>query len=291
MTQKESKLTREQLQPHVVQPNLKPKAGISNIIAVASGKGGVGKSTVSLHLALYLAKLGAKVGLLDADIHGPSQPLLLGHAMPASISSDKKIIPLFRHGIHAVSIGYLINDETPVVWRGPMVSGALLQLLNDTDWPELDYLIIDLPPGTGDIQLTLAQKIPLAGVVMVTTPQEVALIDVIKGIKMFQKVNVPLLGVVENMALHQCSACGHTEAIFGTGGALKLCEQFNLSLLGQLPLFPALNQQADLGLPWLPEDENDTLAQHFQTIAQETAAQVALRPIDYSAKIPPIVIK
>ena len=279
------------IQPHKVQKDLKPKPGIANIIAVGSGKGGVGKSTVAVNLAISLAQLGARVGLLDADIHGPSQPKMLGETQRAIISADKKIMPLMRHGIYAVSIGYLIDDEAPTIWRGPMVSGALLQLLNDTEWPALDYLIIDLPPGTGDIQLTLAQKIPLAGAVMVTTPQDVALLDVAKGLKMFQKVEVTVLGVIENMSFYHCSQCGHLESIFGKGGGERLAKEFQLPLLGTLPLYPPLCEEADLGIPWVARFPDHPMALSFQEAALKMAGSLALRAVDYTAKLPPIILE
>ncbi len=277
------------VEPRVTQPQVKPKQGIANILAVAAGKGGVGKSTVAVNLALTLVKKGARVGLLDADIHGPSQSKMLGGPSQARITPEKKIVPIEQHGLYAISIAHVIQDEAPAVWRGPMISGALLQLLEETQWPLLDYLIIDLPPGTGDIQLTLAQKIPLAGVVMVTTPQEVALLDVRKGIKMFQKVAVPLLGIVENMSLHRCSACGHEESLFGAGGGQQLSEEFELPLLGQLPLDAALMRSADQGVPWMVRaEEGHTLTQAFYQIGAALEAQLALRPIHYAAKLPPI---
>ena len=279
------------IQPHQVQKDLKPKQGIANIIAVGSGKGGVGKSTVAVNLAISLAQLGAKVGLLDADIHGPSQPKMLGEEKRALISGDKKIIPFIRHGVHAVSIGYLIDDEAPTIWRGPMVSGALLQLLNETDWPLLDYLIIDLPPGTGDIQLTLTQKIPLAGAIMVTTPQDVALLDVAKGLKMFQKMEVSVLGVIENMSFYHCTHCGHDASIFGKGGGERLAQEFQLPLLGTLPLYPPLCTEADLGLPWVAHCPEHPLALSFQEAALNMTSCLALKPINYSAKLPPIILK
>jgi ATP-binding protein involved in chromosome partitioning len=279
------------IQPHKVQKDLKPKQGIANIIAVGSGKGGVGKSTVAANLAISLAQLGARVGLLDADIHGPSQPKMLGEQQRAIISADKKIMPLMRHGLYAVSIGYLIDDEAPTVWRGPMVSGALLQLLNDTEWPPLDYLIIDLPPGTGDIQLTLAQKIPLAGAVMVTTPQDVALLDVAKGVKMFHKVGVNVLGVIENMSFYHCSQCGHLESIFGKGGGERLAREFQLPLLGALPLYPPLCEEADLGVPWVAKFPEHPMALSFKEAALNMVSSLALRTIDYTAKLPPIILE
>ena len=216
---------------------------------------------------------------------------MLGEQKRALISSDKKIMPLMRHGIYAVSIGYLIDDEAPTIWRGPMVSGALLQLLNDTEWPSLDYLIIDLPPGTGDIQLTLAQKIPLAGAVMVTTPQDVALLDVAKGVKMFQKVGVTVLGVIENMSVYHCSHCGHSESIFGKGGGERLAKEFQLPLLGALPLHPPLCEEADLGTPWVTRFPEHPVALSFKEAALNMVSSLAIRPIDYTAKLPPIILE
>src|SRR5574340_89875 len=223
---------------HSVQRGVKPIPGIKNIIAVASGKGGVGKSTTAVNLALALAAEGAKVGILDADIYGPSQPLMLGikDDRPESSADGKKLEPLMGHGLQAMSIGFLIDPDTPMVWRGPMVTQALEQLLNDTNWQDLDYLVVDLPPGTGDIQLTLAQRVPVTGAVIVTTPQDIALIDARKGLKMFEKVGIPIIGVVENMSLHICSNCGHEERIFGEGGGERMCKDYNVEFLGALPL-------------------------------------------------------
>jgi ATP-binding protein involved in chromosome partitioning len=278
------------IQPHTVQNTLKPHPGIYNIIAIASGKGGVGKSTVAVNVAASLAALGLRVGLLDADIHGPSQPTLLGGSIKALISPDKKIIPLQRHGLSAVSIGYLIDDNAPLIWRGPMVSGALCQLLNDTLWPPLDYLIIDLPPGTGDVQLTLAQKIPLAGVVMVTLPNDISYVDVEKGLKMFQKVGVRVLGVIENMSTHTCGACGHTENLFGQGAGHTLANTFQLPLLAEFPFHTPLITESEQGVPWVISNPTHPLSVAFQEAAINLTAQLALQSVDYSAKMPKIVL-
>ncbi len=239
-----------EIRAHSVQKQLKPLTGIKNIVAVASGKGGVGKSTVAVNLALAWAAQGARVGLLDADIYGPSQPLMLGLEGQRPNSPDgKTLIPLKAHGISAMSIGFLIDAEQPMVWRGPMVTQALTQLLSETQWGELDYLVVDMPPGTGDIQLTLAQRVPVSGAVIVTTPQDIALADARKGLKMFEKVSVPVLGIVENMSLHVCSNCGHVEHIFGAGGGGRMAEQYGVSLLGELPLDAHIREEADGGKP------------------------------------------
>src|SRR5258708_5924521 len=230
--------------PHAVQRGVKLIPGIKNIIAVASGKGGVGKSTTAVNLALALSAEGASVGVLDADIYGPSQPMMLGIAGRPESKDGKSLEPMEGHGLQAISIGFLIDTDTPMVWRGPMVTQALEQLLKDTRWRELDYLVVDLPPGTGDIQLTLAQKVPVTGVVIVTTPQDIALIDARKGLKMFEKVGIPILGVVENMSMHICSNCGHAEAIFGQGGAERMCKDYNVPFLGGLPLDIRIRDQA-----------------------------------------------
>ena len=235
---------------HAVQANVKLLPGVKNIIAVASGKGGVGKSTTAVNLALALKQEGARVGILDADIYGPSQPQMLGIANSAPESEDgKTMIPLLAHGLQANSIGFLIDVETPMVWRGPMATQALRQLLTETRWDDLDYLIIDMPPGTGDIQLTLAQTVPVTGAVIVTTPQDIALLDARKGLKMFEKVGIPILGVVENMSIHVCSNCGHAEHIFGTGGGEQMCADYHVPFLGSLPLDIAIRQQTDSGVP------------------------------------------
>jgi len=280
-----------EITPHAVQPGLKTLAGVKNIIAVASGKGGVGKSTTAVNLALALALEGAKVGILDADIYGPNQPQMLGSQQTPESKGERSLEPVMAHGLQSMSIGYLVDSNTAMVWRGPMATGALQQLLQDTQWRDLDYLIIDLPPGTGDIQLTLAQKIPVSGAVMVTTPQDIALLDVRKGIGMFQKVNVPILGVVENMSLHTCSQCGHTEAIFGAGGGEQLTQQFNVDLLGKLPLDIRIREQADSGNPTVIAEPDSPISLIYRDIARKVAAKLALRSKDYSTKFPNIVIK
>jgi len=265
---------------------------VKNIIAIASGKGGVGKSTCAVNLALALHIEGARVGILDADIYGPSQPLLLGgHAKP-TIRSDKKIEPLMRHGLQVMSIGYLLDgDDTPVVWRGPMVSSALQQLLNDTAWHDLDYLIIDLPPGTGDIQLTLSQKIPVAGAVIVTTPQDMALLDAKKGLAMFRKVNVPVLGLIENMSAHICQKCGHEEPIFGEGGGKSMASEYQVILLGSLPLDMRIRADADRGVPSVITDPQSHIATLYRNIARKMAAQLSLQPRDLRLKQASLHIK
>ena len=276
---------------HSVQGSLKPLQNIKNIIAVASGKGGVGKSTTSVNLALALQAEGATVGILDADIYGPSQPRMLGiHGKPES-ADGKTLEPLVGHGVQAMSIGFMIDEETPMIWRGPMVTQALEQLLADTQWKDLDYLIIDLPPGTGDIQLTLAQKVPLTGAVIVTTPQDIALLDARKGLKMFEKVEVPVLGIVENMSIHICSECGHAEHIFGEGGGERMAEQYNVDFLGALPLDINIRKHVDEGEPNVAVDPNSTVSQIYREIARRTAAKLALQGKDFTAKFPNIVIQ
>ncbi|WP_049722528.1 iron-sulfur cluster carrier protein ApbC [Gilvimarinus polysaccharolyticus] len=250
--------------------------GVKNIIAVASGKGGVGKSTTAANLALALAAEGARVGMLDADIYGPSQPQILGvgQRRPNIVGEGKaqQMVPIEAHGLQTISMGYLVTEQTPMVWRGPMVSGALKQLLSQTRWDELDYLIIDMPPGTGDIALTLSQSVPVTGSVIVTTPQDIALLDAVKGIEMFRKVHVPVLGVIENMATHVCSDCGHKEAIFGAGGGERIARDYNTELLGQLPLTMAVREQADSGRPSVVADPDSDVAQTYRTIALKMAA-------------------
>ncbi|MGB0722557.1 MAG: iron-sulfur cluster carrier protein ApbC [Gammaproteobacteria bacterium] len=276
---------------HTVQKSLNPIEGVKNIIAVASGKGGVGKSTVSANLALALAAEGARVGMLDADIYGPSQPRMLGVSGKPDSKDGKKLEPMQSHGVQAMSIGFLIDEETPMIWRGPMVTQALEQLLKDTNWDELDYLIIDLPPGTGDTQLTLAQKVPVSGAVIVTTPQDIALLDARKGLKMFQKVEVPVLGVVENMSTHICSACGHEEHIFGEGGGQRMAEQYDVDFLGSIPLDGKIREQADGGKPTVVADPEGRNTQIYREIARLAAAKLSRQGKNYSAKFPKIVIQ
>jgi ATP-binding protein involved in chromosome partitioning len=276
---------------HAVQRGVKLIPGVKNIIAVASGKGGVGKSTTAVNLALALAAEGAQVGILDADIYGPSQPMMLGISGRPESKDGKTLEPLEAFGVQAMSIGFLIDTDTPMVWRGPMVTQALEQLLKDTNWRDLDYLIVDLPPGTGDIQLTLAQKVPVTGAVIVTTPQDIALIDARKGLKMFEKVGVPIVGVVENMSMHVCSNCGHAEAIFGEGGAVKMCKDYNVPFLGGLPLDIRIREQADSGRPTVVADPDGQIAAVYKEIARKTAVFVAQRVEDFSAKFPSIVVQ
>ncbi|MEW6312806.1 MAG: iron-sulfur cluster carrier protein ApbC [Pseudomonadota bacterium] len=276
---------------HSVQHGVKLIPGVKNIVAVASGKGGVGKSTTAVNLALALAAEGANVGMLDADIYGPSQPMMLGISGQPDSRDGKSLEPMEGHGVQAMSIGFLIDTDTPMVWRGPMVTQALEQLLNDTRWRELDYLVVDLPPGTGDIQLTLAQRVPVTGAVIVTTPQDIALIDARKGLKMFEKVGVPILGIVENMSTHICSKCGHEEHIFGAGGAEKMCKDYDVELLGQLPLDIRIREQADSGKPTVVADPGGRIADIYRTIARRVAAKIADKAQDHSALFPKIVIQ
>ena len=275
---------------HAVQKNLKPMAGVKNIIAVASGKGGVGKSTTAVNLALALAAEGARVGILDADIYGPSQPAMLGLSGRPE-TDGKSIEPKIAYGVQSMSIGDLIDEDTPMIWRGPMVTGALQQLLNDTRWDALDYLIIDLPPGTGDIQLTLAQQIPVSGAVIVTTPQDIALLDAQKGLKMFEKVDVKIIGLVENMSTHICSKCGHEEHIFGAGGGAKMCADYNTELLGSLPLDIHIREQADSGTPTVVADPDGAISKVYKQIARRIAIRVAEMAQDHSAAFPKIVVQ
>jgi len=277
---------------HAVQRGVKPLPGVKNIIAVASGKGGVGKSTTAVNLALALAEEGARVGILDADIYGPSQPTMLGvqHQHPDS-EVGKTMQPVISHGIQSMSIGYLIEQDAPMVWRGPMVNTAMQQLLNDTAWDDLDYLIVDLPPGTGDIQLTMAQKVPVTGAVIVTTPQDIALLDARKGIAMFEKVSVPVLGVVENMSTHICSQCGHEEHIFGQGGAVRIAEQYHTEVLGELPLDIRIREEVDSGNPTVVAEPESDIAKIYREIARKVAAKIARKGKDYSAVFPTIVVQ
>lgn len=275
---------------HAVQKNLKPMPGVKNIIAVASGKGGVGKSTIAVNLALALAAEGARVGILDADIYGPSQPLMLGLSGRPQTEGGNKLIPMVAYGVQSMSIGYLVDEDAPMIWRGPMVTGALQQLLKDTKWDNLDYLIVDLPPGTGDTQLTLAQQIPVSGAIIVTTPQDIALLDAQRGLKMFEKVGVPVLGIVENMSVHICSNCGHAEPIFGEGGGEKMARKYGVELLGSLPLDISIRTNADSGHPTVVAEPDSKPAQIYKDVARKMAARLALKAKDYSARFPTITI-
>ncbi|MBF0218297.1 MAG: iron-sulfur cluster carrier protein ApbC [Gammaproteobacteria bacterium] len=276
---------------HAAQKGVTHVKGVKNIIAVASGKGGVGKSTTSVNLALALAAEGATVGLLDADIYGPSQPRMLGVSSTKPNSSDGRTMePVMSYNIQSMSIGYLIDEDTPMIWRGPMVTQALEQLLNDTQWREVDYLIVDLPPGTGDTQLTLAQKVPVSGAVIVTTPQDIALLDARKAYKMFEKVSISVLGIIENMSTHICSKCGHEEKIFGSGGALKMANDFNVSLIGELPLDIQIREHTDEGKPTVVANPDSRITATYREIARRTAAKLSQQAKDYSAKFPKIVI-
>ncbi|MBI2397581.1 MAG: iron-sulfur cluster carrier protein ApbC [Xanthomonadales bacterium] len=276
---------------HKVQNDLTPLPGIKNVIAVASGKGGVGKSTTAANLALALQAEGARVGILDADIYGPSQPRMMGVSGKPDSKDGKTIEAKIAHGVQVMSIGLLIDEDTPMIWRGPMVTQALTQLLNDTRWDDLDYLIIDLPPGTGDIQLTLCQKVPVAGAVIVTTPQDIALLDAKKALKMFEKVNVPVLGIVENMAIHVCSNCGHAEHIFGEGGGASMSAQYGVPLLGSLPLDIHIREQADGGTPTVVAMPDSDAAHRYRTIARNTAARLSLQPRNKKIASPNVVIQ
>ncbi len=276
---------------HSAQRGVKLIPGVKNIIAVSSGKGGVGKSTTAVNLALALAAEGAKVGMLDADIYGPSQPTMLGITGRPDSRDGKSLEPMEGLGLQAMSIGFLIDTDTPMVWRGPMVTQALEQLLNDTRWRDLDYLVVDMPPGTGDIQLTLAQRVPVTGAVIVTTPQDIALIDARKGLKMFEKVGIPILGVVENMSIHICSKCGHEEHIFGEGGGERMGKDYDVEFLGALPLDIRIREQADSGKPTVAADPNSRISQIYKEIARRVAVKVGELAVDHSSKFPSIVIQ
>ena len=276
---------------HTVQRGVKLIPNVKNVIAVASGKGGVGKSTTAVNLALGLAAEGASVAILDADIYGPSQPQMLGITGRPESSDGKTLEPMEAYGLQAMSIGFLIDAETPMVWRGPMVTQALQQLLGDTRWRDVDYLVIDLPPGTGDIQLTLAQQVPVTGAVIVTTPQDIALLDARRGLKMFEKVGIPILGIVENMSIHICSKCGHEEHIFGSGGGEKMCKDYEVEFLGALPLDINIREQTDSGKPSVVADPDGRVAEIYRGIARRIAVKIAEKAKDMTAKFPNIVIQ
>jgi ATP-binding protein involved in chromosome partitioning len=283
---------RAQITAHAVQRTLKPLANVKNVVAVASGKGGVGKSTTAANLALAWAAQGAKVGLLDADIYGPSQPLMMGITGAKPVSTDgKHMTPLRAHGVEVMSIGFMIDQEQPMAWRGPMVTQALTQLLGDTLWGDLDYLVVDMPPGTGDIQLTLAQRVPVSGAVIVTTPQDIALLDARKGLKMFEKVEVRVLGVVENMSMHVCSQCGHVEHVFGSGGGGRMAAQYGVQLLGELPLDIRIREDADGGAPTVVSEPQSERARAYFLMARRTAARLATLNKDYSRAFPKITVE
>ncbi|MDB5729279.1 MAG: mrp [Noviherbaspirillum sp.] len=276
---------------HTAQRGVKLLSNVKNIIAVASGKGGVGKSTTAVNLALALAAEGAQVGILDADIYGPSQPMMMGISGRPETVDGKTMEPMENHGLQVSSIGFMIDPDEPMVWRGPIVTQALQQLLEQTNWRDLDYLIVDMPPGTGDVQLTLSQKVPVTGAVIVTTPQDIALLDARKGLKMFEKVGIPILGVVENMSVHICSNCGHAEPIFGEGGGAKMCAQYGVDFLGALPLTMSIREQADSGRPTVVADPDGPVATIYKEIARKIAVKVAEKAKDMSSKFPSIVIK
>lgn len=276
---------------HSVQKGVSPLPEVKNILAVASGKGGVGKSTVAVNLALAFQSQGAQAAILDADIYGPSQPRMLGCRGKPETIDGKSFEPLVSYHVQAISIGNLIDEETPMIWRGPMVTSALEQLLTGTKWRNVDYLVVDLPPGTGDIQLTLCQKIPVSGAIIVTTPQDIALLDARKAIKMFEKVEVPVLGIVENMSMHVCSQCGHEEAIFGQGGGAAMAAQYQIDLLGSLPLEIGIREGVDNGRPTVAMDPGSRAARIFHDLARKIAAKLSLRAKDYSARFPKIVIQ
>jgi len=276
---------------HQTQPNVNALAQTKNIIAVASGKGGVGKSTTSINLALALQQEGAQVGILDADIYGPSVPTLLGLKGKPETLDGKSMQPMQAYGLQAMSIGFLIEEDAPMIWRGPMVTQTLTQLLRETAWQNLDYLIIDLPPGTGDVQLTLAQQIPVTGAVIVTTPQDLALIDAKKALKMFEKVNIPVLGVIENMSTHICSQCGHEEAIFGEHGGENMAAQYGVEFLGAMPLDMQIRLQADVGAPTVVHDPQSALANKYRQMAHKISASIAQAKRNYSAAFPKIVVQ
>jgi ATP-binding protein involved in chromosome partitioning len=275
---------------HAVQRGVQLLPTIKNVVAVASGKGGVGKSTTACNLALALAAEGARVGILDADIYGPSQPMMMGIEGRPESSDGKSMEPMENFGVQVMSIGFLVDTDNPMIWRGPMATQALEQLLRQTNWNDLDYLIVDMPPGTGDIQLTLSQRVPLTGAVIVTTPQDIALLDAKKGLKMFEKVGVPILGIVENMAVHVCSSCGHAEHIFGADGGKKMAAEYGVDYLGALPLAMSIREQADAGRPTVVSDADGEVAALYRKMAREVAVKIAAKAKDFSAKFPTISI-
>jgi ATP-binding protein involved in chromosome partitioning len=275
---------------HAVQRGVQLMPNVKNIIAVASGKGGVGKSTTAVNLALALAAEGAKVGILDADIYGPSQPMMMGVEGRPESSDGKTMDPLENYGVQVISIGFLIDRDEAMIWRGPMATQALEQLLRQTNWTDLDYLIVDMPPGTGDIQLTLSQRVPLTGAVIVTTPQDIALLDARKGIKMFEKVGVPILGIVENMAVHVCEKCGHVEHIFGADGGKNMAAEYGMDYLGALPLNMSIRVQADSGMPTVVADPEGEIANLYKSVARQVAIKIATKAKDFSSKFPSIKI-
>jgi len=276
--------------PHAVQRGVQLLPGVKNIVAVASGKGGVGKSTTAVNLALALAAEGASVGILDADIYGPSQPMMMGITGRPQSPDGKTMEPMRNHGVQVMSIGFLVEPDNPMVWRGPMVTQALEQLLRQTNWSDVDYLIVDMPPGTGDIQLTLSQRVPLTGAVIVTTPQDIALLDAKKGLRMFEKVNVPILGIVENMAVHVCENCGHVEHIFGEEGGKRLAAEYGVDYLGALPLNLSIRVQADSGNPTVASHPDGQIAGLYKAMARKLAVKIAQRTKDFSSKFPTISV-
>ena len=275
---------------HAVQRGVQLLAGVKNIVAVASGKGGVGKSTTAVNLALALAAEGAKVGLLDADIYGPSQPMMMGITGKPDSHDGKTMEPLSNYGVQVMSIGFLVEPDQAMIWRGPMATQALDQLLRQTNWQDLDYLIVDMPPGTGDIQLSLSQRVPITGAVIVTTPQDIALLDAKKGIQMFEKVGVPILGIVENMAVHVCTHCGHAEHIFGEGGGQRMAQDYKMDYLGALPLDMQIRLQADSGKPTVVAEPDGSVAQIYKQVARSVAVKIAQQAKDFSSKFPSIKV-
>lgn len=288
-------VVRQNIVSHSVQQGAQAVPGIKNIIAVASGKGGVGKSTCSANLALALSAEGANVGMLDADIYGPSQPRMLGVTGKPEALENKMLLPMIGHDIKIMSIGFLVEEDTPMIWRGPMVTQALEQMLRGTSWnqdgQDIDYLVVDLPPGTGDIQLTLSQKVPVAGAVIVTTPQDIALIDARKAYKMFEKVDVPVYGVIENMSTHVCTKCGHEEAIFGADGAQKMAQDYGIDMLGEIPLEMAIRELTDAGTPTVVAAPESEAAKRYHSLALKIAGKLSAKKKDFSAKFPNIVVE